>query len=155
MERNQRILTTHSATGIIVEGLVSPQLKFGNCCMPIPGDPIMGYVSKGNGIVVHHCECKNAKKFQQERMIDLSWASNIDRKYPVSIKIFAMTNINLLVEIMNTISLCNMNLLAVNAINNNNLETIVKLKVLTKDLQELEKFIYNLKKVKHIWVNNL
>jgi GTP pyrophosphokinase len=151
MERNQRILTTHSQTGIIVEGLVSPQLKFGNCCMPIPGDPIVGYVSKGSGIVVHHRNCKNAKIFQQERLIDLSWASNIDRKYPVSIKIYAMTNINLLVEIMNTISLSNMNLLAVNAINNNNLETVVKLKVLTKDLPELEKFIYNLKKIKYIY----
>jgi hypothetical protein len=44
-----------------------------------------------------------------------------------------------------------MNLLAVNAINNNNLETVVKLKVLTKDLPELEKFIYNLKKIKYIY----
>lgn len=151
MERNQRILTTHSATGVVVEGLVSPQLKFGNCCMPIPGDPIVGYVSKGNGIVVHHANCKNAKIFQQERLINLSWASNIDRKYPVSIKIYAMTNMNLLVEIMNTISLSNMNLLAVNAVNNNNLETVVKLKVLAKDLSELEKMIYNMKKIKYVY----
>ena len=151
MERNQKILTTHSATGVVVEGLVSPQLKFANCCMPIPGDPIMGYVSRGNGIVVHHCNCKNAKIFQPERLINLSWASDIDRKYPVSIKIYAMTNMNLLVEIMNTISLCNMNLLAVNAINNNNLETIVKLKVLAKDTTDLDKLIYNMKKIKYVY----
>ena len=151
MERNQKILTTHSSTGVVVEGLVSPQLKFGNCCTPIPGDPIVGYVSKGNGIVVHHVNCKNAKIFQQERLIDLYWSENIDRKYPVSIKIYAMTNMNLLVEIMNTISLCNMNLLAVNAVNNNNLETIVKLKVLTKNLAELEKMIYNMKKIKYVY----
>jgi GTP pyrophosphokinase len=112
---------------------------------------ISPYVSKGSGIVVHHRNCKNAKIFQQERLIDLSWASNIDRKYPVSIKIYAMTNINLLVEIMNTISLSNMNLLAVNAVNNNNLETVVKLKVLAKDLSELEKMIYNMKKIKYVY----
>ena len=151
IERNQRILTTNSTTGVIVEGLTNPQLKLGSCCNPIPGDPIMGYVTKGNGIVVHHVGCFNAKTFAVERLIDLNWATNIERKYPVSIKIYAMSNINLLVEIMNTISLSGMQILAINATSNNNLETIVKLKVLTKNTLELEKMIHNMKKVKFIY----
>lgn len=151
IERNQRILTTNSETGVVVEGLTNPQLKLGSCCNPIPGDEIMGYVTKGNGIVVHHKHCKNAKSFQKERLIPLSWATDPGRKYPVSIKIEASSNINLLVEIMNTVSASGMSILAINANTNSNLETIVKLKVMTSNLLELEKMIINLKKVKYIF----
>lgn len=151
MERNQRILTTNSETGVVVEGLTNPQLKLGSCCNPIPGDEIMGYVTKGNGIVVHHKNCKNAKSFQTERLIPLSWATNPGRKYPVSIKIYATSNMNLLVEIMNTVSASGMSILAISANSNANLETIVKLKVMTSNLVELEKMIVNMKKVKFIY----
>ncbi|MBO5712130.1 MAG: bifunctional (p)ppGpp synthetase/guanosine-3',5'-bis(diphosphate) 3'-pyrophosphohydrolase [Acholeplasmatales bacterium] len=151
IERNKRILTTNSTTGVVVEGLTNPQLKLGSCCNPIPGDPIMGYVTKGNGIVVHHIGCNNAKSFAIERLIELNWATNIERKYPVSIKIYATSNINLLVEIMNTISLSGMQILAINATSNNDLETVVKLKVLTKNTLELEKMIHNMKKVKFVY----
>ncbi len=151
MERNQRILTTNSDTGVVVEGLSNPQLKLGSCCNPIPGDEIIGYVTKGNGIVVHHINCKNAKTFQQERIIPLKWATNPGRKYPVSIKIEATSNMNLLVEIMNTVSASNMSILAINANNSSIVQTIVKLKVMCNSLVDLEKMIINLKKVKYIY----
>ena len=151
MERNMRILTTNSETGVVVEGLTSPQLKLGSCCNPIPGDKIYGYVTKGNGIVVHNSICKNIENFQKERLIELSWASNINRKYPVAIRIEATSSMNLLVEIMNTVSASNMSILAINAITKSQLETIVKLKVMTSNLAELEKMILNLKKVKNIY----
>ena len=151
MERNQRILTTNSDTGVVVEGLTNPQLKLGSCCNPIPGDNIIGYVTKGNGIVVHHSNCKNAKTFQPERIIPLKWATNPGRKYPVSIKIEATSNMNLLLEIMNTVSASNMSILSINANSNSSLETVVKLKVMCNGLVDLEKMILNLKKVKYIF----
>ncbi len=151
MERNQRILTTNSDTGVVVEGLTNPQLKLGSCCNPIPGDEIIGYVTKGNGIVVHHLNCRNAKTFQKERIIPLKWATNPGRKYPVSIKIEATSNMNLLVEIMNTVSASNMSILAINANSSSVVSTIVKLKVMCDNLLDLEKMIINLKKVKYIY----
>lgn len=150
MERSNRILTTNSETGVVVEGLANPQLKLGSCCNPIPGDPIMGYVTKGYGIVVHHKHCKNANNFSPERLITLEWASNPNRKYPVSIKITATTNNSLLMDIMNIVGANGLSILAINATNNQNLETIVKLKVLTSSLLELEKMIVNMKKIKNI-----
>ena len=150
MERSQRILTTHSETGVVVEGLSNPQLKLGSCCNPIPGDEIMGYITKGYGIVVHHKNCKNASTFAKERLIHLDWATNIDRKYQVSIKITAVTSPTLLVDVMNVVSANGLSILSINANNNNNLETIVKLKVLTTGLGDLEKMIVNMKKIKSI-----
>ena len=135
----------------MVEGLSSPQLKLGSCCNPIPGDPIVGYVTKGFGIVVHHMNCLNLKNFKRERLIPVAWASDIDRKYPVSIKIYAKSNMNLLLDIMNTVSANNMSILAINANSTPNLETIVKLKVMCPNSIELEKMIVNMKKIKYIY----
>ncbi len=150
MERSKKILTTNSETGVVVEGLSNPQLKLGSCCNPIPGDPIMGYVTKGYGIVIHHQNCKNASSFAKERLIHLDWATNPNRKYPVCIKITAVTHSNLLVEIMNVVSANGLSILAINANNNQNLQTIVKLKVLTSSLMDLEKMIVNMKKIRYI-----
>lgn len=150
MERSKRILTTNSETGVVVEGLSNPQLKLGSCCNPIPGDPIMGYVTKGYGIVIHHRNCKNASSFVKERLISLDWATNPNRKYPVCIKITATTHNNLLVDIMNVVSANGLSILSINATNNQNLETVVKLKVLTYGLIDLEKMIVNMKKIKNI-----
>ena len=151
IERSQRILTTNSETGVVVEGLTNPQLKLGSCCNPIPGDEIVGYVTKGNGIVVHHLECKNLPSFQKERLIPLRWATNPGRKYPVSIKILATSNMNLLVELMNVVSASGMSILAINANQTSTLETVVKLKVMTNSLLDLEKMILNLKKIKYVY----
>lgn len=148
---NNKFMTANNETGVIVEGLTNPQLKLGSCCNPIPGDPIVGYVTKGYGIVVHHQNCKNCESFQKERLIPLRWADNPNRKYPVLIKIEATSNMNLLVEIMNTVSSSGMSILAIHANSNSNLETVVKLKVSTTNLLELEKMIVNLKKVKYIY----
>ncbi|MDE6583770.1 MAG: bifunctional (p)ppGpp synthetase/guanosine-3',5'-bis(diphosphate) 3'-pyrophosphohydrolase, partial [Anaeroplasmataceae bacterium] len=115
MERSKRILTTNSETGVVVEGLSNPQLKLGSCCNPIPGDPIMGYVTKGYGIVIHHRNCKNASSFVKERLISLDWATNPNRKYPVCIKITATTHNNLLVDIMNVVSANGLSILSINA----------------------------------------
>ncbi len=151
IERNTKILTTNSETGVVVEGLSNPQLKLGSCCNPIPGDDILGYVTKGNGIVVHHKYCKNVNSFQHERLIPLEWATNPGRKYPVSITIYATSNLNLLVEIMNVVSANGSSILAISANSNANFESIVKLKVMINNLEDLEKMIVNLKKIKYIF----
>ncbi len=150
MERSQKILTTNSETGVVVEGLSNPQLKLGSCCNPLPGDPIVGYVTKGYGIVIHHKNCKNAKSFAKERLINLSWATNINRKYPVCIKVTAKSSSTLIVDIMNVVSANGLSILAINATNKENLQTIIKLKVLAVNLNDLEKMIVNMKKIKYI-----
>ena len=145
--RNQKHI---SETGVVVDGLTNPQIKLAVCCYPIPGDSIVGYITKGSGIVVHHRDCKNLATLQNERLIDLMWDTVINRKYPVMLKILASNNNQLFAEVMNTFSSFNINVSSLNVKNNLNLETIIKVKIMVSNLAELEKVITNLKKISAI-----
>lgn len=150
MEKSNRLLTTNSETGVIVEGLKKPKLRLGSCCSPIPGDPIVGFVSKENGLVVHHKNCKNLQSLSTNRILNLYWAINITRSYPVKLKISASQSLTLITEIMNTVNSQSMSIASISANNKSNLETIIKLKVLVKDLDALERLIANLKKINKV-----
>jgi GTP pyrophosphokinase len=147
MERANKILTTNSETGVVVEGLTNPKIKLANCCMPIPGDEIIGYISKGNGIVVHNNICPNCASLVNDRFIKLDWATNLERKYPTRIKIIASDRQNLIAEIMNQVTTLNVQVLSIQASSNQNLETTIKLKILVNNLEGLENLIVNLKKI--------
>jgi len=150
LDRNNRVLTTNSETGVVVEGLSNPQIKLANCCLPIPGDIIIGYVSKGNGIVVHRTDCPNCQSLEQERLLNLEWATNIDRKYPVMIKVTASQTNSIISDIINTINSYNLGIAQINTATNNNFETIVKLKILVKNKLQLDNLIVNLQRVPHV-----
>ena len=150
LERNHRILTTNSETGVVVEGLSNPQIKLANCCYPIPGDKIIGYVSKGNGIVVHCKDCANVNALEEERLLDLEWATNIDRKYPVSIKISASQTNGIITDIINAVNAYNLGIAQINTTTNQNFETIIKLKILVKNKLQLDNLIVNLQRVPHV-----
>lgn len=140
-----------SETGVIVDGLSNPQIKLGVCCNPLPGDPIVGYVTKGSGIVVHHKDCKNIISLPKERLINLMWDLNIQRKYPVSLKITANNNMSLLGDVMSILSSFNINVSSLNVKNNiRTLETIIKIKIIVSSLADLNNVIVNLNKISAI-----
>ena len=141
-----------SETGVIVEGLSNPELHLGNCCNPIPGDNIVGYVTKGNGIVVHRKDCKNLNSFDKQRLISLSWAKHIERRYQCAIKITGKMTNSITVDIVNTCNTSNMTVLGMNlSTNAQTLGTIVKLKVSTENKDDLDKLIIKLKMVKDVY----
>lgn len=150
LEKNNRILTTNSETGVVVEGLSNPQIKLANCCYPIPGDKIIGYVSKGNGIIVHCKECSNVSSLEEERLLDLEWATNIERKYPVSIKISASQTNGIITDIINSVNSYNLGIVQINTTSTPNFETIIKLKILVKNKLQLDNLIVNLQRVPHV-----
>ena len=151
IERNNKVLRTNSETGVVVEGLSNPKIRIGNCCLPIPGDKIIGFITKGNGIVVHHCDCQNLTALDKKRCINLEWASNINRKYPTAIKISADTRPSLIAEIMNVLSGQSIQVSDFNVKNNIDLESIIKIKVIVSNLADLEILIINLKKVEGVY----
>lgn len=150
IEKYERITNQITETGVIVDGLTNPQIKLAICCEPIPGDEIVGYVSKGSGIVVHRKDCKNVANLEKDRLLNVYWSDNITRRYKATLKIIAMQGLNLITDIMNILSAYNINVSSLNVKNNNNLETIVRLTLLVSNVLELEKVVQNLNKIETI-----
>jgi len=151
MEKASKQLTTHSETGVVIEGLSSPQLKLANCCLPIPGDPIIGYISKTSGIVIHTSFCPNCKQFEDNRLIEAFWATNISRKYPAWIKIIGGNKPTLLTEVVTTVNAQSIAIAEVNAITTTSLELIVKIKVSISNSNTLQQLMVNLRKISDIY----
>jgi len=151
MEKATRQLTTHSETGVVIEGLTSPQLKLANCCLPIPGDPIFGYVSKTSGIVIHSSMCPNAKQFEENRLIEAFWSTHITRKYPTWIKIIGTNKPTLLTEVVTVVNAQQISIAEINAITSANLEIMIKIKVSITNAQALQTLTVNLRKITDIY----
>ncbi len=151
LDKAKRILTTNHESGLIVEGLSTPQIKIANCCLPVPGDSIVGYVTKGSGIAVHHEDCPNVKNLTEMRFVDVYWASNISRKYPTRIQIIGQNRDNILSEIIATINATSLTIAEVNAISNARMESITTLKILTSSKSEIENVMVNLMKIANIY----
>ncbi|MFC1564515.1 RelA/SpoT family protein [candidate division KSB1 bacterium] len=77
-----------SPKGIKVGGIDNLMVNFGKCCLPVPGDPILGYITRGKGVTVHRAICKNIHqlKLEPEREIYVEWESSIDMKFAAGLK---------------------------------------------------------------------
>ena len=151
MEKAAKQLITHSETGVVIEGLSSPQLKLANCCLPIPGDPIIGFVSKTSGIVIHSTYCPNCSQFDENRLIEAFWSTEITRKYPTRIKIIGTAKPTLLTDIVTAVNSQTISIAEVNANTGSNLEMVIKLKILVADQNQLQSLMVNLRKVSDIF----
>lgn len=138
--------------GILVDGLVNPKLRLSNCCNPIPGDPIVGYVTKGMGIAIHRDSCNNVKQNNQDRFIDVSWSQSVtSAKYRVHLKVNTFSRSNIVVELINVISTHNAGILNVNTSTSPNGENLIKLGVEVQNLTQLDRLLIALRNVKDVF----
>ena len=142
-----------SSSGIIVSGLDKAQVKLANCCHPVKGDDIVGYVSKGSGIVVHRFDCPNTKNGEQNRLIEVIWDTPEDNIifYESALSILSFDRKSIVVDIINTI---NSNSISIKSISSSKIKTgeiLTKVKISVKDIETLEKAITNLEKISDIY----
>jgi len=141
----------HSDINIIVEGLDRPSVRLANCCSPVLGDNIIGYVSRNSGIVVHRNGCNNVETFEPERLIDVFWGSDMTVKYNSSLKILVINRDNILAEIVHAATSSKAKIDRVSAQSNNVKEGIIKMKIQVGSLLELDQVIANIQKIKGIY----
>lgn len=90
--------------GVTVRGLDDILVKFGNCCHPVPGDPIIGYITQGQGVSVHYQSCPSVRNLNPDRYVDVEWSTNAEGTYPVRIEVESQDRIGLLADMTSTIS---------------------------------------------------
>lgn len=144
-------VTKHSSCGVIVPGVDTIAVSLANCCRPIPGDSIIGYISKGQGVKVHRADCPNIVN-EKKRLIPVQWEEELDEKqYEVNLIIHSDDRNYLLSDIVTTLQQCNVYLKHVDsAVDDGNLEATTKLTVSVKNAAHLQNLISNLKKVRSV-----
>ena len=144
-------VTKHSSCGVIVPGVDTIAVSLANCCRPIPGDSIIGYISKGQGVKVHRADCPNIVN-EKKRLIPVQWEECLDEKqYEVNLIIHSDDRNYLLSDIVTTLQQCNVYLKHVDsAVDDGNLEATTKLTVSVKNAAHLQNLISNLKKVRSV-----
>lgn len=99
---------THSSSGVVVKGLDDVLVRLSKCCNPVPGDTIIGFVTRGRGVSVHRRDCPNAKDLMREpeRMIDVEWETNpaATASYKIEVHIEALDRMNLLRDVAAVLS---------------------------------------------------
>jgi guanosine-3',5'-bis(diphosphate) 3'-pyrophosphohydrolase len=109
-----------SQTGVSVKGVDDVLVRLARCCNPVPGDGIIGFVTRGRGVSVHRCDCPNSKDLvaQQERLIDVEWDTGHATTYQVEIVIEALDRTHLLHEISSVLAEAGVNILSANVTTN-------------------------------------
>ena len=140
-----------SKSGIIVPGIESMMISLAGCCSPIPGDEIVGYISKGNGVKVHRRDCPNVAN-EKSRLIDVECDDRREpRKYEATIQIYSHDRNFLLTDLMTVISQCKASLQNINSsVNQEELTVSTKIMLLVDDYDHLKTLIANLKKVNSV-----
>jgi GTP pyrophosphokinase len=88
--------------GVMVKGADNVLMRFAKCCQPVPGDPIVGYISQGRGVVVHTTDCPNVQQSSPSRLLEVSWATEEQKDvFPAAIKLICKNRQGVLAEISN------------------------------------------------------
>ena len=142
-----------SNNGIIVKGIDNCLVKLSKCCNPVPGDTIIGYITKGRGVSIHRIDCVNAKELfnEKNRMIDVEWYNSAKTSYNVDVEIFANDRDGLVADIMNVIKDSTNNLIAISARANKEKIVATDITLEVENLEELNKTLKQLRKIDSVY----
>ena len=137
--------------GVAVTGVDGLKMQLSKCCNPIPGDKIVGFVSKGQGIKIHRADCPNVKSVAKGRLIDVYWDyPNIEQKrFNVDLEVVGLDRPNLLSDIVTCLSQVKVNILKINA-NIMDLDAHIRLTLSVENAEILQNTIDNMNKVQGV-----
>ncbi|MDQ7793091.1 MAG: bifunctional (p)ppGpp synthetase/guanosine-3',5'-bis(diphosphate) 3'-pyrophosphohydrolase [bacterium] len=139
--------------GVRVKGIDNVLIRFARCCNPVPGDPIIGYVTRGRGVSVHRVDCSNVRYFGNEasRLIEVAWDTAAGDTFPVELEISAFDRPGLLSDILNGIADTRTNIISVNARADSGRTAIVDLVLEIRDLDQLKYLTEKLSRVRDVY----
>lgn len=141
---------TKADTPLLIKGSEGMVVGLGLCCHPIPGDPVKGLITPGQGITVHRENCPQLAQQMQNSCPDLSWAEDIEGKFPVTIYLEMLNTPGGLAQSTLRLAQLGINIESIESNRQNHNITQVILKILVTDRQHLAQILRRLKKLKHI-----
>ncbi|KPU44985.1 GTP pyrophosphokinase [Oxobacter pfennigii] len=142
-----------STAGVEVKGADNIMIRFSKCCSPVPGDEIVGYVTKGRGVSIHRKDCQNIiEQLSQndEKMIEVSWAKVHGTEYQADVQIEANDRQGLLAEITNILTLSKTLVRAINARTSRDGMAFISLTLQINGTEQLEKIMKDFRKISGI-----
>jgi GTP pyrophosphokinase len=137
-------------TGVLVKGVDDILIKFGKCCQPVPGDLIVGYITRGFGVTVHRTNCVNALGMNPERQIEVEWNQDASEIYPVRIRIISQDRVGLLADVVSNISKFGANILNATSETRDNKMVDSFFTIGVEDISHLDKILSAVRKVKRV-----
>ena len=146
----------HSDTGIIVEGLGNCLVKFAKCCTPVPGDPVIGFITRGYGVSVHRADCPNAdpdrrKPEEADRWVKVSWVDSKLPNYKTSLELSAKDRDNLTLDVAMALSTAKVKVSALSARSMPDGHATISIVAEVKDKAELEAVINKLNNIQGVY----
>lgn len=145
--------TKPSNNGVIVKGIDNCLVKLSKCCNPLPGDEIIGYITRGRGVSVHRKDCVNIKDLfkEENRIIDVAWEKEQQASYNVNLTVLANDRLGLLADIMNVLSNTKANLVEINGKTGKDRIALIDITIEIKNLDELNNILKSIRKVDSVY----
>ena len=145
----------HATDGVVVEGFDNTPIKFAKCCSPLPGDPIVGFITRGFGVSIHKQSCVNAISSMKDptnapRWVKAYWADSVRDSYKAGIEIIALNRNELLQDVLAALADIRVPIYAVNARQVENNCAMVSLTIGINNTEHLNRVVARLSKVKDV-----
>ena len=145
---NIKITSKNTDADIIVSGIDKVKVNLANCCNPVFGDEIVGYITKGNGISVHRMTCHNLEMLE-DRTVNVSWNTNVNKRYMTTLLVTTESEKNHMLDLIQAISNMNVNVDGITTISKGD-TTIYQINCYVTGLDQLDKLIMNIEKNNYV-----
>ncbi|NIK11272.1 RelA/SpoT family protein [Alkalibacillus almallahensis] len=156
LEAQQEVESKRKKTtgmGVNVKGMDNLMVRLSKCCNPVPGDPIIGFITKGRGVSVHREDCPNMKNEDENRLIEVEWedVSSQRKNYSVDLEISGFDRNGLLNEILQVVNETNTDIVAVNGKSDKNKMATINLTILIQNVDHLKRIVERIKHIRDVF----
>ena len=133
------------ASSVKVKGMTGILVRFAGCCNPVPGDSIIGFISRGHGVTVHRSDCPNLKHAEDDRLIDVSWIDKVSNVYNAGIKVIGSAQAQILSEVAAAVAELKLEIVSTNGrTDNKTKQVIIDFHIRLNGKDELDRLINKL-----------
>ena len=145
--------SSHMQGGVKISGLPDALVRFSRCCNPVPGDQIIGYVTRGRGVSIHTTDCPNTKALRQEpeRLIDVYWDEEVEATYQARIEVIGLDRPELLRDILQLLAEAKVDISSLQARTRSNRTAAVTFTATVKDREHLHAILEDLTGIRDVF----